>query len=354
MEKIVPHSVLEGFVRRVFLAMDCSEEDADTATTTLLSADLRGIDSHGIARLSGYVRLWEAGRVNARPDIRVVHETPSTAVVDGDAGLGLVVAPRAMRIAIAKAATAGTGWVAVRNSNHFGIAAHHAMQALEHGMVGLAMTNASALVAPTFSMERLLGTNPICVAVPAGEEPPFVADMATTTAANGKLEVHVVRTTHTLGEPHVAKLEQTTKCSEQASRAAREAVAAAAKSANKAIKEVAKASDDAARAADDVARVGDDIARLGDDVARSADDVARATARSSGLVAGAPTILVPAGIALDAGMRVVDGIETERRFEAGEISGRERTVAHGRNAAGMVRYLPYRVHKGRSAHSYLG
>lgn len=148
-------------------------------------------------------------------------------------------------------------------------------------------------------------------------------------ATNGKLEVHVVRTTHTLGEPHVAKLEQTTKCSEQASRAAREAIAVAAKSANKAIKEVAKVSDDAARAADDVAR-------LGDDVARSVDDVARATSQSSGLVAGAPAILVPAGIAIDAGMRVVDGIETERRYEMGEISGRERTVAHGRNVAGMA------------------
>ena len=189
MERLVPHAVLEDFVRSVFLAMDCPPVDVETATASLLAADLRGVDSHGVARLSGYVRLWEAGRVNARPDIRVVHETMSTAVVDGDAGLGLVVAPWAMRIAIEKAKLAGTGWVAVRNSNHFGIAAHHAMQALGHGMVGMAMTNASALVAPTFSRERLLGTNPICVAVPAGEEPAFVADMATTTAANGKLEI---------------------------------------------------------------------------------------------------------------------------------------------------------------------
>ena len=148
-------------------------------------------------------------------------------------------------------------------------------------------------------------------------------------AAKGKLEVHVVRTSHTLGEPHVAKLEQTTKCSEQASKTAREALAAVAKSANKTLQEASMASDDAARAADDVAR-------LGDDVARSADDVARATSRSSGLVAGAPAILVPAGIAIDAGMRVVDSIETEQQFEAGVISGRERTVAHGRNAAGMA------------------
>jgi LDH2 family malate/lactate/ureidoglycolate dehydrogenase len=110
-------------------------------------------------------------------------------VVDGDGGLGLVVAPFAMRIAIEKASNVGTGWVSVQNSNHFGIAGYHALKAVEKDMIGIAMTNASALVAPTFSIERMLGTNPICVAVPAGEEPPFVADLATTTAANGKLEI---------------------------------------------------------------------------------------------------------------------------------------------------------------------
>jgi LDH2 family malate/lactate/ureidoglycolate dehydrogenase len=94
-----------------------------------------------------------------------------------------------MAIAIQKAKTCGTGWVAVKGSNHFGIAASHAMMALEHDMIGMAMTNASPLVAPTFSVERLLGTNPICVAIPAGKQPPFVADFATTTAANGKLEI---------------------------------------------------------------------------------------------------------------------------------------------------------------------
>jgi LDH2 family malate/lactate/ureidoglycolate dehydrogenase len=94
-----------------------------------------------------------------------------------------------MQLAIEKARIAGTGWVAVQNSNHFGIAAYHAMKALEHDMIGISMTNASALVAPTFSIERMLGTNPICVAVPSGTEPPFVADLATTTAANGKLEI---------------------------------------------------------------------------------------------------------------------------------------------------------------------
>lgn len=94
-----------------------------------------------------------------------------------------------MQVAIDKARQAGTGWVSVRNSNHFGIAGYHAMMALEQDMIGMAMTNASALVAPTFSIERMLGTNPIAVAIPAGEESPFVADLATTTAANGKLEI---------------------------------------------------------------------------------------------------------------------------------------------------------------------
>lgn len=163
--------------------------DAALATKALLAADLRGVDSHGIARLSGYVRLIEAGRVHPQGTPKIVHQTPSTATLDGDKGLGLTVATAAIQIAIEKAKAVGAGWVSVKNSNHFGIAAFHAMQALEHDMIGIAMTNASALVAPTFSTERLLGTNPICVAVPAGLQPPFVADLATTTAANGKIEI---------------------------------------------------------------------------------------------------------------------------------------------------------------------
>ncbi len=188
-EPIFSHAQLKDFADQVFVKIGCSKEHAALATESLLRADLRGIDSHGVARLSGYVRLWEAKRVNSRPDIKIVHESPSTAVVDGDAGLGLVVAPKAMDIAIAKAKQAGTGWVAVKNSNHFGIAGHHAMMALPHDMIGMAMTNASPLVAPTFSVERLLGTNPIAIAIPAHQQPPFVADFATTTAANGKLEI---------------------------------------------------------------------------------------------------------------------------------------------------------------------
>lgn len=188
-EPVFSYEQLRQFSLAVFHKIGCPDADAKLATTVLLQADLRGIDSHGIARLSGYVRLWEKGRVNSSPTIRKVHESPSTAVVDGDRGLGLVVAPAAMKIAIEKAKTAGTGWVSVKNSNHFGIAGYHAMMALGDDMIGMAMTNASPLVAPTFSVERLLGTNPIAVAIPAKEQPPFVADFATTTAANGKLEI---------------------------------------------------------------------------------------------------------------------------------------------------------------------
>ena len=183
------YQYLYNFTNTVFQKIGCSDEQAAIATESLLSADLRGVDSHGVARLSGYVRLWEVKRVNAKPVIKIIHETPSTAVVDGDSGLGLVVAPFAMQIAIEKARQVGTGWVSVQNSNHFGIAAHHAMMALQYDMIGVAMTNASPLVAPTFSIDKMLGTNPICVVAPAGNEPAFVADLATTTAANGKLEI---------------------------------------------------------------------------------------------------------------------------------------------------------------------
>lgn len=188
-EQIFDHATLKQFTYDVFLKIGCPPDHAQLATEVLLSADLRGIDSHGVARLSGYVRLWEAGRVNTKPNIKIVHETASTAVVDGDAGLGLVVAPKAMEIAIAKAKQVGSGWVSVKNSNHFGIAGYHTLMAVKQDMIGMAMTNASPLVAPTFATERMLGTNPIAVAIPAGKQPPFVGDMATTTAANGKLEI---------------------------------------------------------------------------------------------------------------------------------------------------------------------
>ncbi len=186
---LISESALRVFTKKIFLAIGCSNKHAALATEVLLKADLRGIDSHGVARLSGYVRLWEKGRINTKSNIATVHETPTTATVDGDAGLGLVVAPFAMELAMQKAETYGSGWVAVKNSNHFGIAGYHALMAVEKDMIGFAMTNASPLVAPTFSNERMLGTNPMCYAFPTGAYPPVVVDMATSAAANGKLEI---------------------------------------------------------------------------------------------------------------------------------------------------------------------
>jgi L-2-hydroxycarboxylate dehydrogenase (NAD+) len=183
------YHLLKKYVASVFTAIGCNEQDADLASDVLVSADARGIDSHGVARLAGYVRLYDNGRLNTKPQVKVLHETPSTATLDGDRGLGLVVAPKAMEIACEKAALAGTGWVAVQNSNHFGIAGYHAMKALPSQMIGWAMTHAAPLVTPTFSTEKLLGTNPIAVAIPANEEPAFVADFASTAVAYGKLEI---------------------------------------------------------------------------------------------------------------------------------------------------------------------
>lgn len=180
---------LRQFTEDVFLKMGCPPVDATLAADVLLRSDLRGIDSHGVARLSGYVRLWEKERINATPQVKVVHETATTATVDGDGGLGLVVAPFAMKVAIEKAKIYGSGWVAVKNSNHFGIAGYHALMAVAEDMIGISMTNASPLVAPTYANERLLGTNPMCYAFPAGKYPPLVVDMATAAAANGKLEI---------------------------------------------------------------------------------------------------------------------------------------------------------------------
>ena len=182
-------SHLRTFTYNVFKKMGCSDEHATLATDVLLRSDLRGIDSHGVARLSGYIRLWEKKRINATPNIKIVHETPTTATIDGDAGLGLVVAPFAMQVAIEKAEKYGSGWVSVKNSNHFGIAGYHALMAVEKDMIGISMTNASPLVAPTYANERLLGTNPMCYAFPAGKYAPVIVDMATAAAANGKLEI---------------------------------------------------------------------------------------------------------------------------------------------------------------------
>ncbi len=177
------------FTEKIFKAIGCNNKDAKLAADVLISADLNGVDSHGVARLAGYIRLFDKGRLNPNPNIKIVHESASTAVIDGDKGLGLVVAPFAMKIAMKKAKKAGSGWISVQNSNHFGIAGYHASLALKEEMIGWAMTNAAPLVVPTFSKEKLLGTNPIAVAVPADKQPAFLADFASTAVAYGKMEI---------------------------------------------------------------------------------------------------------------------------------------------------------------------
>jgi L-2-hydroxycarboxylate dehydrogenase (NAD+) len=180
---------LLDFTKNIFVSMGCSDEHALMAAKVFLAAELRGLPSHGMIRIKDYYQLWEAKRINTAPDVKIVHETPSTAIVDGDNAIGMIAATRSMEIAIEKAKGVGTGWVSTRNSNHFGIAGYYAMMALEHDMIGLTMTNANPVVAPTYSVSRLLGTNPVAVAIPAKEQPPFVADFSTTPIARGKLAV---------------------------------------------------------------------------------------------------------------------------------------------------------------------
>jgi LDH2 family malate/lactate/ureidoglycolate dehydrogenase len=181
--------VLHDFCVGVFRSFGVPEIDARTAADVLIAADLRGIDSHGVARLHTYVDMLTLGRINPTPRVTIVRETASTATVDGDNGLGLVVGPQANRIAMEKATSAGSGWVSVRNTNHYGIAGWYAMQGLEHNLINWAMTNSTKLVAPLWGAERMLGTNPIAIAFPGREEPPIVVDLATCAAAYGKVEI---------------------------------------------------------------------------------------------------------------------------------------------------------------------
>ena len=180
---------LKNWISEVFLVSGFSQENALLAADVLVEADLRGIDSHGVARLSGYVRLIQKNRINPNPKFKVEHRKKTMAHLDADSGIGLLSAPFAMKIAADITSDYGSGWVGISNSNHFGIAAYHAMMALDHDFIGFSMTNASPLVTPANGKQRMLGTNPICVAIPTLNEIPFVLDMATAAAANGKLEI---------------------------------------------------------------------------------------------------------------------------------------------------------------------
>ena len=188
----VDHQKLIRFVADAFKKLAVPPQDAEIAANVLVMADLRGVDTHGVIRFnprSWYVKWLRDGEMTAVPSIRIVSETASSALMDGDRGIGMVIGHRAMELAIQKAKDSGVGIVAVRNSRHFGMSAYYAMRALPHDMIGIAMTNASRQVVPTFGRDAKFGTNPICFAAPAQKELPFVIDMATTTAAAGKLEL---------------------------------------------------------------------------------------------------------------------------------------------------------------------
>ncbi len=191
MQVVVHHELLKEFIARALTACGVPRADAETASEVLIASDLRGIDSHGVARLHFYLEYIRNGRINPKPEIRIIRETASTALVDGDQGLGLVVGPKANLMAMEKAEACGSGWVTVRNSNHYGIAGYYPMQALDRDIIGWSMTNAAPLVTPIGGAERMIGTNPIAIAFPGKEEPPIVIDMATSAVAFGKVEIAI-------------------------------------------------------------------------------------------------------------------------------------------------------------------
>ena len=180
---------LRNFSAQVFMHFGVPQGDAEQAAGVLAKSDLRGIDSHGVARLHTYFEMLELGRINPKPKIKIVREKASVAAIDGDNGLGLVVGPKANEIAMEKAVEHGSGWVSVCNSNHFGIAGYYPLKALERDLIGWAMTNSTKLVAPLWGAERMLGTNPLAIAFPGYKEPPIVIDMATSAVAYGKIEI---------------------------------------------------------------------------------------------------------------------------------------------------------------------
>jgi L-2-hydroxycarboxylate dehydrogenase (NAD+) len=186
---IVRPEALHAFMLALFSKQGLPAEDARTVADVLLAADLRGVDSHGVSRIFYYVMKLQAGTINKTPELRVLSDAPACALLDGDNGMGPVVGKRAMALAIEKAKTQGIGFVAVRRSNHYGIAGYYAMMALEQDMIGVTGTNSVCMVAPTFGTEQMYGTNPLSVACPTAEEEPWVLDMATSSAPFGKLEL---------------------------------------------------------------------------------------------------------------------------------------------------------------------
>lgn len=184
-------NALKDYVSRFFAQWQVPMEEAKIAADVLVSANLRGIDSHGVIRLHGYYagRLRD-GRIDPISKLTLVKETPFNLLFDGGNGLGPVIAYWAMKRCIEKASQTGLSMVGVRNSNHFGIAAYYGMMALPHGMIGVSLTNSRPLMVPTYAANAIMGTNPICLTAPANDEFPFVLDMATSVVSVGKVQYH--------------------------------------------------------------------------------------------------------------------------------------------------------------------
>ncbi len=186
-----PLERLAAFVVVLLTAAGLPPDEARRAANILVTADVRGVDSHGVARLPYFVNRLRRGLIDTAASLRTLRETPATLALDANNGFGLTLAAAAMERCIAKAETAGVCLTTVRHGNHFGMAAYYALMAPRRGLGGLAMTNASPLVTPTFGTRGMLGTNPLAVAVPtgSGDEPPLVLDMATSAVAWGKIEI---------------------------------------------------------------------------------------------------------------------------------------------------------------------
>ncbi len=190
----VPAERLTSFIVRAFTAAGLSAADAEMLANLMVEADLRGSDTHGVIRLPLYVRRIRAGGVNLQPNIRVVSDRPSAALIDGDNGMGHLVMRRAAELAIEKAKATGVGWVGARMSNHAGPAALYVTMPLKHDMIGIYFAVGSSNHLPPWGgSESLLGTNPMAVAVPAEQEPPIVLDMSPTVAAFGKVRLKAQR-----------------------------------------------------------------------------------------------------------------------------------------------------------------
>jgi L-2-hydroxycarboxylate dehydrogenase (NAD+) len=187
----IPAATLRAFVTDALRACGLNEADAATVAGAMLEADLTGSDAHGIFRLAGYVRQLKRGAMNPRATIRVLERGPATALIDGDQGMGHVVMTYAAKLAVELARASGVGWVGARRSNHAGAGAIYAAIPVQHGMVGIYGAASSVNhMAPWGGTEPLLGTNPIAVAIPAGEEAPVVLDIATSLASNGAIRTH--------------------------------------------------------------------------------------------------------------------------------------------------------------------